>query len=58
MGNEGGSWTGLFSFWALAILMAALGPAPAPQSPVVDVVETDTMSPSRDAPATYFVASR
>ena len=58
MGNEGGSWIGLFTFWALAILMAALGPASAPQSPVFDVVEADAITPSKVAPAAYLVASR
>jgi len=58
MGNNGRSWTGLFAFWAMAILVAALGPAPVPESPVVDAVVIDAATPYAVAPGTAIVASR
>jgi len=58
MGNRGRSWIGLFSFLALAILMAALGPSTPASSPVVDVVEADVVTAHAVAPAVDVVASR
>ena len=58
MGNQGGSWTGLFAFWALAILMAVLGPVRAPESPVLDVVEAHAIPASVVADAEILVSSR
>ena len=58
MGNHGRSWIGLFAFWALAILMAALGPMSVPESPVTDVVEADAIRAPSVAPSAHFVVSR
>jgi len=57
MGNRLRSWTGLIAFWALAILMAALGPSDLPESPVVDVVVADAIPAPSVAPSEYVVAS-
>ena len=58
MGNHGRSGIGLFSFWALAILVAALGPGPLPESPLVDVVAADVIAAPAVGRAEHFVVSR
>jgi len=58
MGSAGRSWIGLVTFWALAILVAALGPSAVPESPVVDVVEADVPTDRAVAVSGHTVVSR
>ena len=58
MGNHGRSGIGLFAFWALAILVAALGPESLPEAPVFDVVRAEAIAAPEVARAERFVVSR
>ncbi len=58
MGHNGRPWIALIAFYALAILMAALGPSPPPELPLVDVVQADVVSALAVAPAVGVIASR
>ena len=58
MGDDGRSWATMFTFLALAILMAFFGPEPVVGSPVADFVEShgdETLMPGAE---TFVVASR
>ncbi len=58
MGDDGRSWAAMFTFLALAILMAFFGPEPAVESSVAEFVDThgrETLMPHAE---TSVVASR
>lgn len=58
MGADGRSWTALFSLLALAILMAFVGPEPATEPDVADLVEVDEVEALTPTVSTVVVASR
>jgi len=58
MGENGSPWTGVFAFFALAILMAMLGPAPAEGSPIPDVARAGVSAASRVVPSAPAVDPR
>ncbi len=58
MGADGRSWAGWFSFLALAILLAFLGPEPVADSANADFVEIGETGEPEPAATTLVVASR
>jgi len=58
MGADGRSWAGWFSFLALAILLAFLGPGPIAVSAIVDLAEIGETGEPEPTATTLLVASR
>ncbi len=58
MGSNGRPWAAMFAFFALAILMAALGPAPAVNLPIDDVAPAGVSAAPRVVPSAPVVDSR
>ena len=58
MGSSGRTWTAMLAFFALAILMAALGREPVRASPVYDDREPAVIAVPALVPPTYLVVSR
>jgi hypothetical protein len=58
MGENGRPWTAMFAFFAMAILMAILGPAPAEYAPIRDVARAGVSTAPRVVAAAPVVDSR
>ncbi|HLB67624.1 MAG TPA: hypothetical protein VJN63_03990 [Thermoplasmata archaeon] len=58
MGADGRSWAGWFSFLALAILLAFLGPGPIADSGTADLAEIDETGEPEPTATALLVASR